>query len=151
MKTLQYPLPDFLSDICTREQYIGWLDSQATRHRKRDRRRGNATITREQVKRAVHAAVILSAGRDAYTGQLLDWHRISTYSNELSAADRRAYKRDFHALPTVDHVGDGLGAPDFRICAWRTNDCKSDLTHPEFIELCHSVISHHALQSTGNA
>ena len=33
--------------------------------------------------------------------------------------NRNALKRD--------HVGDGLGAADFKICAWRTNDAKHDL------------------------
>ena len=45
-------------------------------------------------------------------------------------------------MPTVDHVGDGLGEAEFKICAWRTNDAKSDLSYPEFIELCCKVAEH---------
>jgi len=54
----------------------------------------------------------------------------------------RTYKAGFALLPTVDHVGDGLGEADFKICAWRTNDAKSDLTHDEFVALCRRVVKH---------
>jgi hypothetical protein len=40
----------------------------------------------------------------------------------------------------VDHVGDGLASPDFRICAWRTNDCRNDLSAEELLAFCHGVI-----------
>jgi hypothetical protein len=45
-------------------------------------------------------------------------------------------------LPTVDHVGDGLGAADFKICGWRTNDSKTDMTHQEFVAFCRRVVTH---------
>ena len=44
-------------------------------------------------------------------------------------------------LPSVDHVGDGKGAANFKICAWRTNDAKNDLSYEEFLELCRKVIA----------
>jgi hypothetical protein len=58
---------------------------------------------------------------------------VSKYDNDESKKDRRKYKALFgHLLPTVDHVGDGLGEPDFKICGWRTNDAKADLTHRNY-------------------
>lgn len=92
---------------------------------------------------AIHAAVADSGGVDAYTGHPLRWDLISTYDNEQSKAGKRAYKKAFGDLPSVDHVGDGLGAPDFAICAWRTNDAKNDLPFDEFVTLCRAVIAHH--------
>lgn len=83
-----------------------------------------------------------SNGVDAYTGRPLRWDLISLYDNDDSKAGKRGYKAKFAELPTVDHVGDGLGPADFRICAWRTNDAKNDLTHEQFVELCHMVVSH---------
>jgi hypothetical protein len=73
----------------------------------------------------------------------LRWDLISKYTNDESKAGKRAYKRTFADLPSVDHVGDGLGAPDFRICAWRTNDAKTDLSHEEFVSLCRAVVAHY--------
>ena len=50
-------------------------------------------------------------------------------------ADKRevacVYKRRFALLPTVDHVDPESTEADFRICGWRTNDCKNDLTITE--------------------
>ena len=91
---------------------------------------------------AIHEAVLASDGVDAYTGLPLDWHLISTYDNEKSREQRRTYKKGLGNLPTIDHVDDGLGAPDFKICSWRVNDAKHDLTMSEFVELCQQVLQH---------
>lgn len=139
----QFDLPPFLEGVCTLRQYRDWLTRKAAAHFKRDKHRGNSTLTRAAVKRECHRAVMESAGRDFYTGQLLRWDLIGTYRNELSKEGRRKYKQCFSLLPTVDHVGDGLEDPDYRICGWRTNDCKSDLTHAEFVEVCRQVIAHY--------
>jgi hypothetical protein len=138
----QYPLPTFLSSRCTPRQYRDWLIAKASAHYTRDVARGNSGITRRAYREAIHGAVIASAGVDAYTGLPLDWHLISTYDNEKSREQRRAYKKGLGDLPTVDHVGDGLGPPDFRICSWRVNDAKHDLDMSEFIELCEQVLKH---------
>lgn len=92
----------------------------------------------------IHRAVVESKGRDAYTGETLEWSRISTYENEKSKSGGRHYKATFALLPTVDHVNDGTGPADFRICGWRTNDAKHDLTLPEFLDLCEKVMRHNA-------
>jgi hypothetical protein len=91
---------------------------------------------------AIHAAVVASEGTDFYTGEPLEWEKISKYSNEEAKARRREYKRELAMLPTVDHVGDGLGPADFQICSWRTNDCKADLTHSELVGFSRLVIAH---------
>jgi hypothetical protein len=95
-------------------------------------------------KTAIHKAVEQSEGLDAYTGETLRWDLISKYDNEASRLGRRVYKASLALLPTVDHVGDGLGAADFRICAWRTNDAKGDLEYAEFIGLCRRVLERHS-------
>ena len=88
----------------------------------------------------IHRAVVHCNGRDSYTGEDLRWDLISTYDNEKSKAGRREYKAGFALLPTVDHVGDGLGPADFKICGWRTNDAKNDLSYSEFVEVCRRVV-----------
>lgn len=142
MPSKKYPLPPFLNGRCTEEAYVRWLSRKATAHVKRDRKRGNAEARRSPYMVAIHAAVVAGEGADFYTGEPLDWERISKYSNEESKARRRAYKRELAMLPTVDHVGDGLGPADFQICSWRTNDCKADLSHSELIEFSRLVIAH---------
>jgi hypothetical protein len=139
----KYQLPSFLAGVCTQAAYTRWLDRKARAHQIRDRARGNPSATREAYMVAIHAAVIMSDGCDAYTGLPLQWELISTYRNEESKAGGRGYKHSMGDLPTVDHVGDGLGPAEFRICAWRTNNAKSDLPIEEFLALCRRVLSHH--------
>jgi hypothetical protein len=121
---------------------------KAGAHLRRDRKRGNKVATGEAYRVAIHAAVVASNGNDFYTGEPLEWERISTYCNDESKARRREYKRELALLPTVDHVGDGLGDPDFRICSWRTNECKNDLTVDELIEFCCRVVDAQTLPAS---
>lgn len=136
-----FDLPSFLDDVVTREAYVLWLQRKAAAHVKRDRKRGNDCASVSEYKRAIHSAVIVSQGRDAYTGEQLDWHLISTYDNDESKLGRRVYKARFALLPTVDHVGDGTGPADFKICGWRTNDAKGDLSLEDFVALCVRVLA----------
>ena len=135
------PMPAFLEGHLSAEAYDRWLNRKAVAHMRRDRARGRPA-TRAQYKAAIHQAVVLSEGRDAYTGEPLDWHLISTYSNEASSEGRHAYKATLALLPTVDHFVAGVSAADFRICAWRTNDAKNDLTVADFVALCRRVVAH---------
>jgi hypothetical protein len=137
----KYALPGFLQSVLTQHAYERWLSRKAIAHVKRDRKRGNQAAINEAYKLAIHQAVCSSLGADAYTGELLDWSLASKYDNEASKLGKRAYKAKFALLPTVDHVGDGLGPADFKICSWRTNDAKGDLSLSEFVELCHRVIN----------
>ncbi len=138
----KYQLPDYLVGDVTQERYQRWLDRKAQAHVRRDRRRGNRSATGAQYKVAVHDAVKESDGRDYYTGEPLDWSLISTYDNVRSKAGGRKYKALFALLPTVDHVEDGRGPADFKICGWRTNNAKADLSFKEFHELCERVLKH---------
>ena len=142
MASKKYPLPDFLVSRVTPEAYYKWLNRRALAHVKRDRKRGHANATREAYIAAIHSAVLKSAGFDAYTGEALAWELISTYDNAASKEGRRRYKKSFWNLPSVDHVGDDLTAGDFRICSWRTNDCKNDLSDEELVEFCKVVLAH---------
>lgn len=146
----QYSRPAFLPTSITTEQYKRWLARKATAHCRRDQKRGNITATISAYKIAIHKAVIASNGVDTYTGEMLDWTLISQYRNEDSKIGRRLYKKQFCLLPTVDHVGDGLGAADFRICSWRTNDAKHDLTLNEFLVLCKAVLQHNGFSVQGD-
>ena len=136
-----FNLPDFLNGRVTRDAYIRWLQRKAVAHVKRDRKRGNASATISEYKRAIHHAVCTSKGHDAYTGEASDWSLIRTYDNQASKAGRRTYKALLALLPTVDHIADGLGAADFAICSWRTNGAKGDLTLHEFVALCERVVA----------
>lgn len=143
-KPRKYGVPTFLIHVVAQTAYDQWLQRKAAAHVRRDRKRGNQTAMIEAYKIAIHRAVLESNGRDYYTGEELNWTLISTYKNDESKAGRRVYKSSFALLPTVDHVGDGLGAADFKICAWRTNDAKNDLAASDFIELCRRVVNYHA-------
>ena len=125
---------------CSPQKYRTWLDRKARAHVARDRRRGNARATRADYMRAIHEAVLRSRGRDIYTGRALAWNKISTYDNAASKARGRKYKHALADLPTVDHEGDGRGAPRFHICSWRVNDAKHDLPYEKFITLCRQVL-----------
>lgn len=136
----KYQLPDFLSTRIDQLVYERWLHRKALAHVRRDRGRGNKTASNEEYKIAIHAAVCSCNGKDAYTDEPLDWSLLSKYDNEQSKTHGREYKKQFALLPSVDHVGDGTGAADFKICAWRTNDAKADLSYNEFVELCKKIV-----------
>lgn len=141
--TKKYALPAFLLGVVSQEFYERWLRRKAQTHVRRDRKRGNTTAVGESYREAIHSAVVGSGGRDAYTGDQLDWSLISQYDNDESKESGRHYKRGFALLPTVDHVGDGMGVADFKICGWRTNDAKNDLEFLEFLQVCKAVLKHH--------
>ena len=135
-------MPNFLSGHIEGATYERWLARKAATHLKRDRKRGYEGITGALYREAIHEAVVRSNGRDAHTGEMLDWCLISKYNNEESEAGRHHYKAGFALLPTVDHVEASLSGSGFCICAWRTNDSKNDLSHQGFIELCIKVLEH---------
>ena len=141
MRVRKFQLPEDLVGLVVQSTYERWLSHKAAAHVKRDRKRGNPSAGNSLYKVAIHKAVCLSGGRDAYTDEKLDWSLISTYSNDASALNKRNYKAGFALLPTVDHVNDGLGPADFAICGWRTNGAKSDMSFDEFAGLCRKVIA----------
>jgi hypothetical protein len=148
IKTKKYNLPDFLKEIINQNDYEKWLKAKAHTHIKRDRKKGNIISSNKEYKIAIHNAVIESGGFDRYTGEKLDWSIINKYNNLESKKFTRAYKKKFALLPSVDHVGDGLGSANFKICSWRTNDSKNDLSYDEFLKLCDSVIKFAKMNKT---
>lgn len=137
----KYQLPKFLEDVITQAHYERWLHRKALAHIKRDRKRGNGTITNEQYKLAIHKAVEESKGKDAYTDEQLDWTLLSTYDNDESKELKSLYKKKFALLPSVDHIGNQSDQIEFKICGWRTNDSKNDLDYNEFVDLCKKVVN----------
>src|SRR5690242_4917127 len=116
----KHTMPPFLEGIVSPDAYERWLRRKAMAHVKRDRNRGHK-CTVALYKEAIHAAVVLSDGKDAYTGETLDWSLISTYKNEDAKNGRHSYKAGFALLPTVDHISAEATEASFRICGWRTN------------------------------
>jgi len=137
----KHAMPSFLEGVVTPEAYERWLIRKAATHVKRDRKRGRE-CTRSAYRAAIHQAIVTSGGKDAYTGEKLDWHLISTYNNEDSRRGRHAYKARFALLPSVDHIDAEATETRFRICAWRTNDAKNDLSLESFLDLCQRVLTH---------
>lgn len=135
-------LPGFLAGTVSTEQYARWLSRKAAAHVRRDRKRDFDGAVGAAYRDAIHQAVVLSGGRDAYTGEDLHWDLLSQYDNEKSKAGRSVYKGSFGLLPTVDHLDTSTSGVSFRICAWRTNDAKNDLSHGAFLELCHRALLH---------
>lgn len=136
MKLRKYNLNGEIAACIEQSAYKKWLNRKAMAHVRRDRARGNATATNKEYKLAIHQAVCESDGKDAYTNENLDWSLLGQYDNEQSKKHGRDYKKQFALLPTVDHVGDGTGLANFKICSWRTNDAKNDISYEEFVELC---------------
>ena len=141
--TVVYNLPNFLAGLVSSRNYSRWLSRKASAHCRRDRKRLPHVISMHEFKRAIHQAVTDCRGLDWYTGEQLDWHMISTYNNAASKSGGSICKAKFGLLPTVDHVLTDAGRYEFVICAWRTNDSKSDLSLAEFTNLCRRVLALH--------
>jgi hypothetical protein len=137
----KYPLPDCLIDVIPQKKYSNWLDAKAKAHVKRDLKL-RPDITKIEYKKKIHEAVIRSEGKDAYTGEALDWSLISTWNNKEAKAHGTRYKSKFALLPSVDHVSERRDQTDFTICAWRTNAAKNDLSIENFVQLCEKVLKH---------
>ncbi len=137
----KYHLPDFLDGVVSQLRYGRWLTSKARAHVNRDRK-FHPNVSLVDYKNKIHQAVIQSHGKDAYTGENLDWTLLSKWDNSLAEKGGSQYKREFALLPSVDHVTERRGNSEFVICAWRTNDAKNDLSVAEFIELCRRVLGH---------
>jgi hypothetical protein len=142
-------LPDFLAGRVSAEQYGRWLVRKAASHVNRDRKRDLTGAVGAAYQDAIHAAVLASGGKDAYTGEDLHWELLSQYDNAMSKAGRSVYKAAFALLPTVDHLDTSASATSFQICAWRTNDAKNDLSHQNFLELCERALRHAGYRVTG--
>jgi len=136
----KYQLPEFLEGVITQEKYERWLQRRSIAHVRRDKRRGNSDAKNVEYKIAIHDAIIQSKGLDVYTKEELDWSLLGKWDNEEAKKRGRHHKREFYRLPSVDHIGDGHGKPEFKICAMLTNDVKSDLSHEEPLNFCEKLL-----------
>jgi len=136
-------LPPFLEGKVTLAAYERWLQRKAAAHARRDQKRFDHWKSGSNYRDQIHEAVLRSGGRDAYTGEDLDWSLLSKYNNEESKAGRHGYKAGFALLPTVDHIESDNRIAAFCICGWRTNDAKHDLSTASFLTLCEKVLKHH--------
>jgi len=142
----KYILPDCLRDQRVDEAaFVRWLHRKAQAHVRRDKKRQIAGVSVAGFKEAIYRAVVEAGGCDYYTGQPLDWHRISQWDNAEAAAKRGEYKKTFWNLPTVDHDFSDNGSAVFRLCSWRVNDAKNDQTIEEFLELAKAIRIHREL------
>ena len=82
--SVKYEVPSFLSGVVGRASYSRWLRRRAAAHASRDRKRGSPGASVAKYKAAIHAAVCESEGRDAYTGEALDWSHLSAYDNRTT-------------------------------------------------------------------
>jgi hypothetical protein len=144
-------LPPFLAGNVKPLAYTAWLEKKAAAHARRDQRRWEKWKSGADYRDLIHAAVVESKGKDAYTGEDLDWSLIGKYNNNESKAGRHKYKAEFALLPTVDHIESDNPDTAFCICGWRTNDAKHDLSTASFIELCERVLKHHGFTVTKDA
>ena len=144
-------LPPFLEGRVSAATYDRWLERKAAAHATRDQRRFNHVNLRSAYREEIHDAVLRSDGKDAYTGEELDWTLLSKYNNEESKAGRHGYKAGFALLPTVDHIESSNRLAMFCICGWRTNDAKHDLSLSSFLVLCEKVLMHHGYSVTKDA
>jgi len=135
-----YEIPESIKKSIDSETYKKWLQRKAQTHVRRDRRRGRKKATITEYKKAIHEAVIDCRGRDYYTGEKLRWDLIGRYDNENSSKGKRQYKKQFEYLPSIDHINDVTGPIKFKICSWKVNSAKNDLSFQEFVKLCKKVI-----------
>jgi hypothetical protein len=84
----------------------------------------------------INAAVIAAGLLDPFTGETMKWELIGTWDdNDQSFAK----KKDFYLMPTVDHVDPYADVLELEICSCRINECKSNLTPDEFVDVCRKV------------
>ena len=134
--------PSFITDPEARKNYKRWLAGKASAHARRDMRRFQRVVSVKAYQQAIHEAVLACEGKDDYTGESLAWNLIRTYRNDEARGGRREHREKYQFLPTVDHEGFGTDAECFKICGWRTNDCKSHLSQKQLLQFCKLVLAH---------
>ena len=150
--TIEYERPAFLKKTLEPADYTKWLNRKAQSLVHRDRRRWPKTvIERAKYKKKIHDAVVYSEGRDFYTGEPLSWCLVGKYNGSDAQKEGVEYRRRFGNLPTVDHENPTAPDSDFRICALRTNDCKSDLLPGEFREFCQKVLRYSGQETSAGS
>lgn len=125
------------------DDFEKWINRKANSLCRRDKKRtkGIFNLTPMQYVEGICNAIKESPVFDFYTGDKLDWTQIGKYTNEEAQELGPDIKKKYAMMPTVDHA-DAKPEPNFRICTWRTNDAKNDLTLDEFRKLCLKVLRH---------
>ncbi len=132
-----YDLPGFLEkEKISVDTYNKWLHGRAESHLRRDRKKAskssiNFKHTVKDYRDSIHDAVMSSKGYDFYTGEYLEWKKLG----------KDLKKKKHSNYPTVDHF-DGYEKANFRICSWKINDMKNDMSFNDFIEACRQVLKH---------
>jgi len=132
-----YPVPDFLIEAGIQQETYGrWLDRITNAHVGRDRDRLGAEIKPAIYRKAIHEAVQRCKGKDAYTGQPLDFRLLEFI------AGAPVLGRDETLVPTLDHVVLNPLHPRFEFCSLRTNKCKADLTAEELLDFARAIVTY---------
>jgi len=95
-------LPSFLKEVVELDKYCSWIDKKAKSLQRRDRKKG-IKLRLEKYRGIINDAVLDSKGKDAYTGETLEWHKILKYNNSEAEEQKSDYKKAFYMLPTIDH------------------------------------------------
>lgn len=132
--------PAWVTEHLDATRYNAWLRRKAEGMCRRDYERGGS-YTVSEAKTAIHDAIVASEGHDHWTGEPLRWDLLGNYDSDESSRQGAAYKRARSMQPSIDHRN-SLPVCDFVICAWRTNDAKSDMSIEEFKALCNLVLIH---------
>ena len=143
MSSSAHPLPSSLEGRVSQEDYGKWLERNARRLFRRDRKGGMpyaVKSTRAEYKTLIHLAVVNGSRFDPYTGEELRWELIGTRrAKEMEGLPDRS-EEEYSLMPTADHRNPY--ALDFEVCSLRVNSCKNYLTPEKFVSLCCRVYNH---------
>lgn len=118
--------------------YCAWLNRETKRLRTRDKGWFTQPPADAYIV-ALHQAVLLSQGRDCYTGHPLQW-RLLARPRRTTTGRRRHIAQG--RRPSVDHLN-GTHQLAFRMCEANVNEAKGPMSHQQFVKLCKAVADHH--------
>jgi len=122
-----------------------WLTRKAKYIIAQDKQRKRACVvnaTYRQYKELIHNVVLQQGQYDKFSGDKLNWSLVCTWDDSLTKSADQALIAKYSILPTVDHVDPQGAFPQFEICSWLVNRCKSELTPIEFVAQCNKIISY---------
>jgi hypothetical protein len=131
----KFELPSYI--VGTNEsKFNEWIVKRAKYHASHDTKKKGIEFNQKDYREMIYNAITESKGRDFYTGEKLDWSKILRFEG------KRGTRRNFLDMPTIDHHESGK----FKICSWRTNDCKNDLSTKELKYFCRLILANKKLQ-----
>lgn len=128
----------------TDDAYRAWLSEQGKNIWKREGRLDKRGFPdKASLVAALHAAVLRSGGKDAYTGMPIDWRflRNDWVDANKGNANNRHLMTLRRGMPVFDHVR-GLGGNKYALCRRITNHAKSFMSPAQFVQLCREVVRH---------